>query len=96
MDRDPGSIRVLHVDDEPDFAKLAASFLEREDDRLDVEPATGSDEGLARLAAEPFDCIVSDYDMPAAPTRTPSSPTGSGTPSDSAGPSGPRHAASGG
>jgi PAS domain S-box-containing protein len=64
MDRDPGSIRVLHVDDEPDFAKLAASFLEREDDRLDVEPATGSDEGLARLAAEPFDCIVSDYDMP--------------------------------
>jgi PAS domain S-box-containing protein len=58
------TIRVLHVDDEPGVAETTAHFLEREDDRLDVEPATSVDEGLDRLAETAFDCIVSDYDMP--------------------------------
>jgi len=57
-------IRVLHVDDEPDFAGLAATFLEREDDRFAVESETSASDGLERLAAESFDCVVSDYDMP--------------------------------
>jgi len=26
------SNRILHVDDEPDFAEMAATFVEREDD----------------------------------------------------------------
>jgi PAS domain S-box-containing protein len=59
-----GSIHVLHVDDEPDFADMAATFLEREDDRFDVDIATGSAEALDRLDHNRFDCIVSDYDMP--------------------------------
>jgi PAS domain S-box-containing protein len=58
-----GDIRVLHVDDEPDFAGLAADMLEREDGRFAVETATSASEGLDRLAAEDFDCVVSDYDM---------------------------------
>ncbi|RKS76013.1 response regulator receiver domain-containing protein [Haloarcula quadrata] len=58
------SISVLHVDDEPDFAELAADMLEREDDRFTVATATSASEGLERLAADDFDCIVSDYDMP--------------------------------
>jgi signal transduction histidine kinase len=41
-------IRVLHVDDEPDFADVAATHLEREDDRLTVETATDTSEGLER------------------------------------------------
>ena len=57
-------IHVLHVDDEPDFAELAADMLEREDDRFSVETATSTSEGLDRFAADEFDCIVSDYDMP--------------------------------
>ncbi|MFB6080699.1 MAG: response regulator [Haloferacaceae archaeon] len=57
-------IQVLHVDDEPDFAELVAIFLEREDDRFEVETATSVSEGLARFAETEFDCIVSDYDMP--------------------------------
>lgn len=58
------SIRVLHVDDEPDFASLTSDFLEREDDRFIVETATSAREGLTRVDEREFDCIVSDYDMP--------------------------------
>jgi PAS domain S-box-containing protein len=56
-------VRVLHVDDQPDFVDLTATALEREDDRLSVETATSVAEGLERLT-ESVDCVVSDYDMP--------------------------------
>ena len=59
--RDP--IRVLHVDDQADFAELTATALEREDDRLSVEAVTSGDEVLERLT-DGVDCVVSDYDMP--------------------------------
>ncbi|MFT4882667.1 MAG: PAS domain S-box-containing protein [Natronomonas sp.] len=58
------SIRVLHVDDEPDFADTSATFVEREDDRFDIQTATSASEGLDFLASDDFDCVVSDYDMP--------------------------------
>lgn len=58
------SIRVLHVDDEQGFAETAGAFLERENDRFDVEVATSPSEALNRLDSDPFDCIVSDYEMP--------------------------------
>ena len=64
MNTDPDAIRVLHVDDEPDLADLAATYLERENDRLDIETATDAAEGLERVADGEFDCVVSDYDMP--------------------------------
>jgi PAS domain S-box-containing protein len=57
-------LRVLHVDDEPDFADLVATFLERENERFELRTASSASEGLDRLAEEDFDCIVSDYDMP--------------------------------
>lgn len=60
----PDSVRVLHVDDEPDLADLVATFVEREDDRISVETATCADEGLSRLADADFHCVISDYDMP--------------------------------
>ena len=59
-----GSIRVLHVDDDADFAALAATLVERRADRFDVETAPGASEALDRLTAADFDCVVSDYDMP--------------------------------
>ena len=58
------SMRVLHVDDEPGFADMTASFLEREDDRLDVQTATSATAGLDILVETDIDCVVSDYDMP--------------------------------
>ena len=64
MNRPDGSVRVLHVDDQPDFADTAATFLERESDRLSVETATSASEGVDHLATEAVDCIVSDYEMP--------------------------------
>lgn len=60
----PGPIRVLHVDDDPEFAGLTATVLERENDRLAVETAVDAEEGADRLATEAFDCVLSDYDMP--------------------------------
>ncbi|WP_283402090.1 GAF domain-containing protein [Halorubrum sp. DM2] len=64
MSPHPDAIRVLHVDDDPDLAELAATYLEREDDRIDVETATDATEGLDRVADGDVDCVVSDYNMP--------------------------------
>ena len=58
------SIEVLHVDDDPDFVELAATFVEREDDRFTVRTATGADEAVDRLEEELVDFVVSDYEMP--------------------------------
>ena len=58
-----GEIRLLHVDDEPAFVDLAATFLEREDGAFTVETTTSVEEALERLESG-FDGIVSDYDMP--------------------------------
>ncbi|MCU4743733.1 PAS domain-containing protein [Halobacteria archaeon AArc-m2/3/4] len=57
-------IRILHVDDDPQFGELASIFLEREDDRFSVDTATSVSEGLAHLADHDVDCVVSDYEMP--------------------------------
>ncbi len=57
-------ITILHVDDDPSFAELTATRLERQDDLFGVETVTSADEALAWLADGPPDCIVSDYEMP--------------------------------
>ncbi|WP_262177425.1 hybrid sensor histidine kinase/response regulator [Haloarcula laminariae] len=59
-----GSVRVLHVDDDSDFADMTATFLEREDDQFAVETATSASAGKKRLEQTQYDCVVSDYDMP--------------------------------
>lgn len=59
----PSTIRVLHVDDEPEFAELSADFIERHHDDIEVVTATSMQEALASLD-EDLDCIVSDYEMP--------------------------------
>jgi len=58
------TIRVLHVEDDPDFGELTATILEREDDRFALERATSATDGNAHLEERQFDCVVSDYDMP--------------------------------
>lgn len=64
MDPFHDAIRVLHVDDAPDFAEMVSTFLEREDDRFVVEIAENADEARDRIADGDIDCVVSDYDMP--------------------------------
>jgi len=59
-----GTIRILHVEDNPDIADLTATFLVRADDRFDITTATSVAEGLDQLDQSVFDCIVSDHNMP--------------------------------
>lgn len=64
MHRTGESITILHVDDEPRFAEMAATFVEQENDRFTVETVQSASEGLDRLDDGAYDCVVSDYDMP--------------------------------
>ena len=57
------SIQVLHVDDDPNFADITASFLER-NSRLTVWTVKSASTALDYLRENEVDCIVSDYDMP--------------------------------
>ena len=56
--------RVLHVDDDPAFVDLTATFLDRIDESIDVTSETSATAALDVLADERIDCVVSDYDMP--------------------------------
>ncbi len=58
------TISVLHVDDDPDFADLAGTYLERVDESIEIITAHDADDGLTTLHDGKIDCIVSDYQMP--------------------------------
>lgn len=58
------AITVLHVEDDQDLAELAATYLEREDDRLEVRSVPTPEECLDLLGTDDFDGIISDYDLP--------------------------------
>ena len=64
MSEQERDVRVLHVDDDGDLAAIASDYLERESDRLSVTTATDPERALERVRSEPFDCVVSDYQMP--------------------------------
>lgn len=57
-------VRVLHVEDNPEFADLSATALEKEDSELSVVTETSPEDALTRFRDGSIDCIVSDYDMP--------------------------------
>ncbi|HEX3000891.1 MAG TPA: PAS domain S-box protein [Methanoregula sp.] len=56
-------ITVLYVDDEPELLTLAKLFLEREGE-FSVTTTTSSADVLQLLEEQPFDAIISDYQMP--------------------------------
>jgi PAS domain S-box-containing protein len=56
-------IRVLHVEDDQEFAELASTVLQQETE-LVVETAPDAAAALTRLAEADFDAVVSDYEMP--------------------------------
>jgi PAS domain S-box-containing protein len=58
------TVRVLHVEDEPDIAYLTQRYLENEGEEFDVESVTDASEGIERLSEDGFDCVVTDYEMP--------------------------------
>jgi len=61
---DGREVRVLHVDDDPEFNDLTSTFLERIDEGFSLVSVTSAVEALGRLQDGEFDCIVSDYEMP--------------------------------
>ena len=56
------TVRVLHLDDEPDVLDVTGRLLESHYDRLSVEPVRSTPDALERL--DEVDCIVADYVMP--------------------------------
>ena len=61
--RAPSPVRVLVVDDDPEFAEATASRLETRDARVDATPVGGADAALDALSTAAFDCVVSGYDF---------------------------------
>ncbi|MHA2296708.1 MAG: PAS domain S-box protein [Candidatus Hodarchaeales archaeon] len=59
-----GNIKVLHVDDEESFLKLAKINLEKNDKNLDVETALSASSALQLIESRDYDVIVCDYQMP--------------------------------
>jgi signal transduction histidine kinase/DNA-binding NarL/FixJ family response regulator len=64
MDHVASGITVLCVDDEPSYADLIATHLERNDGAIDATGVTSATDGLSYLEEHDVDCIVSDYNMP--------------------------------
>lgn len=62
---DRETIRVLLVDDEPGLPETIAAYIERHNDDIEVTIARNVREALRTLESASFDCIVSDYQMPA-------------------------------
>lgn len=60
------TIHVLHVDDQPTFGEMVATYLERAEGEssLTVSTVTDARTALARLDESRVDCVVSDYEMP--------------------------------
>ncbi|WFN35612.1 response regulator [Methanogenium sp. S4BF] len=56
-------ISLLYVDDEPALLELTRQYLERSGN-FDVTIAPNALEAIRKLSEEPFDAIVSDYEMP--------------------------------
>lgn len=57
-------VHVLHVDDDAALLDIAATFLERADDRIRVTTETDPTKVVDIVGDRLVDCIVSDYDMP--------------------------------
>ena len=56
-------INVLHVDDEPDFARMVALNLEDENERFRLYSSTDPTEVTNLVETKQIDCVLSDYQM---------------------------------
>ncbi len=51
----------MFVDDEPDLLEQAKLFLERDDERLEIDTAVSVEDGLEMFEENDYEAIVSDY-----------------------------------
>jgi PAS domain S-box-containing protein len=57
-------LRILHLEDDPDFAELVRTLLHQDDLDADVKRVAGRAEFEAALDSEKFDVILSDFRLP--------------------------------
>ncbi|MFX0095493.1 MAG: response regulator, partial [Candidatus Hodarchaeota archaeon] len=57
-------IRILHVDDEPQFLKLAKTYLEKISAEISLDSTNSPYNALRQLDNQEYDVIISDYVMP--------------------------------
>jgi len=58
-------LRILHLEDEPDFSNLVQSLLANEGFEADLVLVSSRPEFEAALAQDDFDIILADYMLPA-------------------------------
>ncbi|MCW4009411.1 MAG: hybrid sensor histidine kinase/response regulator [Candidatus Bathyarchaeota archaeon] len=56
-------ILVLHVDDDPSVLEVSRQILESEG-KFRVEAASSVEDALQKIGTQPFEAIISDYEMP--------------------------------
>ncbi|MEA1957861.1 MAG: hypothetical protein U9N01_05845 [Euryarchaeota archaeon] len=64
MSGEEKGIKMLHVDDEPDFLALTKAIWERENENFSIVGSTSAEEGIKLLKSGKFDAVISDYKMP--------------------------------
>ena len=57
-------IEVLLIDDEPDFAEMAGTYLERAEDAISVRVRTDPEQAVADVETNAFDAVLADFRMP--------------------------------
>jgi len=57
-------IKLLHVDDEPDFLAITKFYLEKLEKQIIIENLIDPNEVIPRIQENSYDIIVSDYQMP--------------------------------
>lgn len=63
--RSPDTVKVLHVDDQEIWIKLARNFLLSLSDAIRIRGETNPERAIERLSSQGIDCVVCDYDMSA-------------------------------
>jgi PAS domain S-box-containing protein len=63
MPQEQKSIKILHIDDEPDFLASTKLFLERRNEHFIVDTVTSAEEGIALLKEDGYDVVVADYKL---------------------------------
>lgn len=57
------TIRVLHIDDEPNYLELTKLFLEESNPLLQIQSCIDPEQVISELKSGDFDCVLSDYLM---------------------------------
>jgi DNA-binding response OmpR family regulator len=58
-----GRLRILHVDDDPCILQVSKDILELEGN-FEVDTALSVDEAVKKMEEQPYDAVISDYEMP--------------------------------